>query len=150
MLGDQRRGGFKNGVAHLAAVRLDGVVPEFRNHARIRVLNLETVYFLCRHCVSRGATVEWRSAHSTVLEDTHMATPAPSTNAPGETDARASGGSSSVYPGTPRWVKVSGIIALILIVLVVVLLLLGGQHSPMRHIPSGSGRTNTPPIAAGI
>jgi hypothetical protein len=48
-------------------------------------------------------------------------------------------------------VKVSGIVALILIVLVLVVMVLGGgEHGPMRHIPSGSGRTNTPPIAAGI
>jgi hypothetical protein len=48
-------------------------------------------------------------------------------------------------------VKVSGIVALILIVLVVVVMVLGGgEHGPMRHMPSGSGETNTPPIAAGI
>ena len=37
-------------------------------------------------------------------------------------------------PGTPRWVCVSGIIALILVLLLVVLLLVGGGgHGPRRH-----------------
>ena len=35
--------------------------------------------------------------------------------------------------GLPRWVKVSGIIALVLVVLVLVLLLAGGDHGPGRH-----------------
>jgi hypothetical protein len=79
-----------------------------------------------------------------------MANPAPYTDTSGETDAQVNRASSSVYPGTLRWVKVSGIVALILIVLVLVVMVLGGgEHGPMRHIPSGSGRTNTPPIALG-
>jgi hypothetical protein len=37
-------------------------------------------------------------------------------------------------PGTPRWVKVCGIIALVLVVVIVVLLLVGGgSHGPGRH-----------------
>ena len=35
--------------------------------------------------------------------------------------------------GPPRWVKVSGIIALALIVLVLIALLAGGNHGPGRH-----------------
>ena len=35
--------------------------------------------------------------------------------------------------GPPRWVKVSGIIALALIVLLLILLLAGGNHGPRRH-----------------
>jgi hypothetical protein len=36
---------------------------------------------------------------------------------------------------TPRWVKISGIVALVVILLVVVLLLLGGgNHGPGRHV----------------
>jgi hypothetical protein len=43
-------------------------------------------------------------------------------------------------PRTPRWVKVSGIIAIVLVLLVVGLMLFGGgQHGPMRHMPSSSG-----------
>jgi hypothetical protein len=35
--------------------------------------------------------------------------------------------------GPPRWVKVSGIIALALVVLVLIVLLAGGNHGPGRH-----------------
>lgn len=41
-------------------------------------------------------------------------------------------------PGTPRWVKLFGIIALILVLLVAVMLLSGGEHGPGRHMPSAS------------
>jgi hypothetical protein len=51
--------------------------------------------------------------------------------------------------GTPRWVKVFGIIALVLAVLVVVLLVAGrGGHGPGRHTPGGDtsgGHTGPPP-----
>ena len=37
-------------------------------------------------------------------------------------------------PSTPRWVKVCGIIALVLVVLVVLMLVVGGgNHGPGRH-----------------
>lgn len=37
-------------------------------------------------------------------------------------------------PATPRWVKVFGIVALIVVVLVVVMLVVGGgNHGPGRH-----------------
>lgn len=41
--------------------------------------------------------------------------------------------------GTPRWVKISGAVALVLVLLVVAMLLLGGpgEHGPGRH--SGGG-----------
>ena len=40
---------------------------------------------------------------------------------------------------TPRWVKVFGIIALVLVLLVVIMMFtgVGGDHGPSRHIPSG-------------
>ena len=44
------------------------------------------------------------------------------------------------YPGAPRWVKVSGIIAIVVVLLVVVVLLLGGGpggHGPGRHTGGG-------------
>lgn len=45
------------------------------------------------------------------------------------------------YPGTPRWVKVFGIIAIGLVLLVVILLLTGGPgHGPGRHMGSGGGQ----------
>ena len=43
---------------------------------------------------------------------------------------------------TPRWVKVFGIIALVVIVLVVIMLVTGrggGGHGPGRHSPGGEG-----------
>jgi hypothetical protein len=40
----------------------------------------------------------------------------------------------SPYPGTPRWVKVLGIIAIVVVVLFVIMLLTG--HGPGRHTPS--------------
>jgi hypothetical protein len=55
---------------------------------------------------------------------------------------------SPPYPGTPRWVKVFGIIALVLILLFVIMMLTGrgGRHGPGRHIPSGGGLVgHTPP-----
>ncbi len=41
--------------------------------------------------------------------------------------------------GTPRWVKVFAIVALLAVVLVVVLILTGraGEHSPRRHAAAG-------------
>jgi hypothetical protein len=39
---------------------------------------------------------------------------------------------------TPRWVKISGMVALVLVVVVVILLVTGtGDHGPGRHAPSG-------------
>jgi hypothetical protein len=42
--------------------------------------------------------------------------------------------SPSPRSSTPRWVKVFGIIALLVALLVVVMLLLGGNHGPGRHM----------------
>ena len=46
---------------------------------------------------------------------------------------------------TPRWVKVFGIIALVVVLLFVVLLLSPGRHGPGRHMP----RDRTPPVQKG-
>jgi hypothetical protein len=52
--------------------------------------------------------------------------------------------------GTPRWVRVFGIIAIVLVLLVVILLLTGGpgRHGPGRHLPAG-GAGGQPPPASG-
>jgi hypothetical protein len=50
-----------------------------------------------------------------------------------ERDANADRGPTT---GPPRWVKVSGIIALAVLLLLLVLLLAGGNHGPSRHAPS--------------
>ncbi len=56
---------------------------------------------------------------------------------------------SAAPAGTPRWVKVSGIVALIVVGLLVVMILAGGgQHGPDRHAPSGGQQQpggHTPP-----
>ena len=39
------------------------------------------------------------------------------------------------YPGTPRWVKVFGLIALVLVLLFAIVILTDpGRHGPRRHI----------------
>jgi hypothetical protein len=49
--------------------------------------------------------------------------------------------------GPPRWVKVSGIIALALVLLVLIVLLAGGNHGPGRH-QSARGHDGPPPSVA--
>jgi ABC-type transporter Mla subunit MlaD len=53
-------------------------------------------------------------------------------------------------PGTPRWVMVFGIIAIIVVLLIAFVLFsgLGGPHGPQRHAPSGDAGGHTPPITA--
>jgi hypothetical protein len=51
-------------------------------------------------------------------------------------------GSDREPTGTPRWVKVFGLIALVVVVLfVVVLLIRGGEHGPGRHSSGGGSDT---------
>jgi hypothetical protein len=58
-------------------------------------------------------------------------------------------GRGAAYPGTPRWVKVGALVAGVLVSLVVlVMLVAGGEHGPMRHLPS-AGFTNTSADIAG-
>jgi hypothetical protein len=40
-------------------------------------------------------------------------------------------------PGTPRWVKVFGIIVIVVVLLFVAMMVIGGEHGPGRHSPSG-------------
>lgn len=50
-------------------------------------------------------------------------------------------------PATPRWVKVSAIVAAVVVVVVVVVALIaGGEHGPARHLPGGNDRGHTPPV----
>jgi hypothetical protein len=52
-------------------------------------------------------------------------------------DDTASRPDPAAAPSTPRWVKVSGGITLVLVLIVVVMLLVGGgSHGPGRHLPS--------------
>jgi hypothetical protein len=49
------------------------------------------------------------------------------------------------YPGTPRWVKVFGIIVIVAVLLVVAIMFVGGEHGPGRHTPSGDAGDQVPP-----
>jgi hypothetical protein len=59
-----------------------------------------------------------------------------------ETNAAADRGPST---GTARWVKVLGIIAIVLVLMFGILLLTGRGHGPSRHMPSGDPDGGTPP-----
>lgn len=52
--------------------------------------------------------------------------------------------------GTPRWVKVFGIIAIIVFLLLFILLMTSGPdgHGPRRHLPSGGTVGDTLPSSA--
>ncbi len=56
------------------------------------------------------------------------------------------------YPGTPHWVKVFGIIGIVLVLLVVVIMFtgVGGEHGPGRHLRSDAPAGHTPPIQRGV
>jgi hypothetical protein len=59
--------------------------------------------------------------------------------------------SRSTEPGSiPRWVRVSGIVLIVLVLLVAVMLLIGGGHRPRRHAPSGdpAGQTQLASVTA--
>ena len=49
--------------------------------------------------------------------------------------------------GTPRWVKVTGIVVLVAVLLLVAVVLtgVGGGHGPGRHTPSGGVGGHQPP-----
>jgi hypothetical protein len=51
------------------------------------------------------------------------------------------------YPGTPRWVKVFGIIVIVVIVLVVARIFIGGEHGPGRHTQSSDAGGQVPPTS---
>jgi hypothetical protein len=57
----------------------------------------------------------------------------------------------SPQPRMPRWVKVSGIIAIVIAVTVLIVVLVsGGEHGPGRHLPGGeTPGGHTPPITHG-
>ena len=50
------------------------------------------------------------------------------------------------YPGTPRWVKVFGIIVIFVVLLAVAIIFIsGGEHGPSRHTPSADDGGQVPP-----
>lgn len=51
------------------------------------------------------------------------------------------------YPGMPRWVRVFGIIGIVIVLLVAVLVIFGGGnggHGPGRHKPKQEQRVQRP------
>lgn len=73
-----------------------------------------------------------------------MADPPPYSNAGDDAGVESEGEST----GTPRWVKVFGIIAIIVAVLFIILLVAGGgHHGPSRHRLS-SGRPSSATLSA--
>ena len=54
---------------------------------------------------------------------------------------------TGVGPGTPRWVKVFGIIVIVLVLLggIIVFTGIGGEHGPSRHTPPGGSGGQTRP-----
>ena len=49
-----------------------------------------------------------------------------------------------IRPGMPRWVKMFGIIVIVLVLLFVISLLAGVRHGPGMHTPSGDAGGHTP------
>jgi hypothetical protein len=74
-----------------------------------------------------------------------MAGPPPYPDPNGDTGVGPHRGSTS---GTPRWVKVFGIVALVVILLIVIMLLTGGNHGPGRHTGGLGGRTPAAAVTA--
>ena len=69
----------------------------------------------------------------------------------GDTDEGLDRVSTTARAGTPRWVKVFGIITLVVLVLMVVLLFaIGGEHGPGRHLPAGDDGSHPPPVAYSV
>jgi hypothetical protein len=83
-----------------------------------------------------------------------MADPPPYPDTGNDTGVGSGRGSTTttpVYPGTPRWVKVSGVVVLVLVLLFVITMFAGGgRHGPGRHMPSGGAGGYTSPIAHGV
>ena len=84
----------------------------------------------------------------TAREDTHMADSRRYPDSKGDTsdDTRVRPPADRP-PSTPRWVKVFGIIAIILLLIFVVIQLtgVGGGHGPGRHAVSGDVGDQAPP-----
>lgn len=60
------------------------------------------------------------------------------TSTPPPLARHADGAAGEPPPGVPRWVKVFGLITVIVILLAVVaMILVGGEHGPGRHMHGG-------------
>ena len=80
-----------------------------------------------------------------------MADLTPDPRAGDNANVGANHGSTSSYPGTPRWVKVFGIVVIILVLLIVVAMVASsGSHGPARHLPSSGAAGHPPTVAHGM
>jgi hypothetical protein len=69
---------------------------------------------------------------------------------PGTGDDTGVGPDRESSTGTPRWVKVFGVIAFVVVVLFVVVMLIGGgEHGPGRHTPGSGSNTSSDTPAGG-
>jgi hypothetical protein len=81
-------------------------------------------------------------------KETHMADLPPYRDTGDNTgDNTGVGPDRSLPSGTPRWVKVFAIIALVVVLLFVISLLAGVRHGPGLHTPSGHAGGHTPPTS---
>lgn len=97
-------------------------------------------------------STEWLHYDTLSRNFTTMAdpTPSPESNLGTGQDIDA-GPRRGAPPGAPRWVKVSGIFALVLALLVAAVLLLGGGgHGPAQHSSSGDAGGRTPVLKHGV
>lgn len=60
-----------------------------------------------------------------------MADPAPDPDSNSDTGV----GPGREYPGTPRWVKLFGIVAIVLVLLAVIIIFILGHTPPVQHGP---------------
>ncbi len=59
-------------------------------------------------------------------------------------------GEAPVYAPTPRWVKVTWLVALVLALLLAAMMFFGGgRHGPARHVSLGNIDAHVPAAAAG-
>ena len=63
-----------------------------------------------------------------------------------DADDEAADAAAAPDSGTPRWVKIAGVIALVILAMLVIALLSGGKHGPRRHL-GDSGARLVPAIA---
>jgi hypothetical protein len=70
----------------------------------------------------------------------------------GDTGDTAAGPAPERPPSTPRWVKVSAVIGIVLVLLVAIMTCTGiaGEHGPGRHPPSGGADDHKPPLLHGV
>jgi hypothetical protein len=89
-----------------------------------------------------GSEVRMKALATHTKEDPPMADQPAYSDTSGDTSAEPDPGSP---PSTPRWVKVSGIIGLVVILVLVIALVTGlggpGAHGPGRHLAGLAGQT---------